>query len=658
MGKEKNVHAVMTGRKTMMSPTRFRQIVRKDYKLSQLLEDYPEHPEQYIRTFMLQVNGKRRKIVTYQSDGFGNDLRKIHRMLAYAVRGIYTSSENSFAYKEDLDALSALGKHLSSGIFLKTDIHAYFDSVEQETMLECLFRQRPTLQKQQAFWTKALATCFYESHLPIGFVSSPILSDLYLNDLDRQFSGMEDVQYTRYADDIIFSTNAEDAEEKLGKVRDDLVAYLAGIHLELNRKKTYIRTLKQEGDAIHLLGLNLVRTAEGHNRITVSDRYIRKVSMELCDLIREKNQIEEWEREERFSQVNGKIGYIRHASSGSAEKLRKMIRIKTGEDVDLTYQSLRNLILPGDACYQNRKTGLPDNYVPDTSYWYIPDSGCIREEVHIPAEAEKRTINALRYYLNNLCTAVKTGISDIRINNALLAIGEDTKELKTAQDIQDFKEHVFRLRKSREAITYSAEYSYDNGKALWVFGKKRADSDSHLPAFTVPNLPAKGFIYDKGRNTWNIFNAVGGNVERQRNQEDPTALKDGTIPAIPEWRGEFRMELRWPRATGEQPEKQIRELCSSITGIPGIKEELVDFPGKHVICTSEKRMTGTALQTLVNLLQELDKVVCEVNGRNKMQGWFVPASCYDSNENTVFMKLTLSCRVTSRMEIRLFRFDQ
>ena len=67
-------------------------------------------------------------------------------------------------------------------------------------------------------------------------------------------------------------------------------------------------TLKQEGDAIHLLGLNLVKTSGKDNRITVSDRYIRKTCMELCELIQEKDQIEKWEREERFCQVTGRIG--------------------------------------------------------------------------------------------------------------------------------------------------------------------------------------------------------------------------------------------------------------------------------------------------------------------------------------------------------------
>ena len=108
------VPSVMSTRKTKMSLAEFRRILQNNHQLMQLLDDYPKHPEQYVRSFMLRINGKHRKITTYQSDGFGRDLREIHQMLAYAVRGIYTSSVSSYAYKENVGVLTALEKHLSS----------------------------------------------------------------------------------------------------------------------------------------------------------------------------------------------------------------------------------------------------------------------------------------------------------------------------------------------------------------------------------------------------------------------------------------------------------------------------------------------------------------------------------------------------------------
>ena len=659
MPNNRRVPSVMRTKWRGTSLTFFRLVLRSNHKLAQLLTDYPKHPELYVRTFMLQINGKHRKIVTYQNDNFGKDLREVHRMLAYVVRSSYTSSPSSYAYKEDLSVLNALEKHLGSSVFLKTDIHAYFDSIDFDTLLEYLFQKRPSLRRQKAFITQVLTTCFYEGHLPIGFISSPILSDLYLNNLDQQFSNIKGIQYTRYADDIIFSSKADNATEKLKIIQEKLSACLAEIHLELNKKKTYIRTLKQEGDAIHLLGLNLVKTSEKNNRITVSDRYIRKTCMELCELIREKDQIEKWELDERFCQVTGKIGYIQHASTGSAEKLKKMIRIKTGQEIELTYQSLARV------CLNSRKY-IPDiENTPHTEEefngfhsWLIPYRGRVHETVHLPAESSKRTIAALRYYLNGLCLAVESGISDIKIQHATLSIGEDIKETKGPQEIAAFREHVFKLHKSREEINYSAEYHYHNEKPVppksgsW----NSIVPEKHLPIFTLTRIPAYGFIYDKEKNSWILIGQDKKTGKTAYNHQAMTPLENETLPDYSDWQGLFRMELRWPRATEAQLEEQIKDLCISLTKVPGIVAEEIDFAGRHFVCASEKHMTGAALQKLIDLLKEINVPVSQANGRNKMNGWFVPE---DDPEPIAepFYYLSFYCRVTGQMEISYFSYE-
>ena len=641
-----------------MSLTQFQRILRENHQLTQLLEDYPEHPEQYIRSFMLRINGKQRKIITYQSDDFGNGLRQIHQMLAYAVRGIYVSSVNSYAYKEDVSVLSALEKHLSSKVFLKTDIHAYFDSIDFDAMLNFLFQKRPTMQKQKTFWSKVLATCFHEGHLPIGFVSSPILSDLYLNDLDQQFSGIKGIQYTRYADDIIFSSNANDAKEKLREVQGNLTSALASLHLEPNKKKTYIRTLKQEGDAIHLLGLNLVRTSDANNRITVSDWYIRQTSLEFSELLQEKDQIEERERQERFCQIAGKIGYIRHASSGSAEKLKKMIQIKTGIDTDLTYKSLVKLCLSVSFLSGNAKPDLPKKEHPHQSIQNIPVSGRIREEVHIPAESDPRIVAALRYYLYHLCLDIESETSGILLSKAVLRIGENINEIKGSQVIPSFMEHLLRLRKSRDEIHYAAEYRYQDGTSQTTRqSTKTRKPKKHMPIYTMPRIPAHGFIYDDENNNYSTF----GSMKRTRvDLNDPKAvthLVHKLIPLQNHWQGLFRMELRWPKSTDAQTEEQIQKFCLALTKIPGIHEEETDFPGRHFVCVSEKQMTNQALQKLICQLIEMDKVICELNGRSKIHSLFKPASPFEPTEINDFWCIEINQRVTSNLEITYQSFD-
>jgi len=55
--------------------------------------------------------------------------------------------------------------------------------------------------------------------------------------------------------------------------------------LSLNNKKIYCRIIDKPGDAIHVLGLNLVNSAPAPNRITVSAKYIRETSKEICEYL-------------------------------------------------------------------------------------------------------------------------------------------------------------------------------------------------------------------------------------------------------------------------------------------------------------------------------------------------------------------------------------
>ena len=653
MTENKKVRPVMATRKSMMSVSRFRQTIRDNHEFQLLLEDYPKHPEFYIRTFMLQINGKRRKIVTYQRNEFGDALREIHHMLAYAVRGSYTSHENSFAYKEKTGILSVLEKHLSSTVFLKTDIHAYFDSIELEKMLECLFRKRPTLEKQRKFWGKALAVCFYEGRLPIGFVSSPILSDLYLNDMDAKFSAKRGIRYTRYADDIIFSANIKNAEDKFRKIQEELKDYLAPLHLELNKKKTYIRVLKQEGDAIHLLGLNLVRTAKGNNRITVSDSYIRNTSKEFCELLQEKDQLEDQELRERFSQVCGKIGFIRHASAQSTEKLRKMIRIKTGTDTDLGQESLTELLLSG-------KTHLLcDIWEPKEEQtlkkWLrldIPDAGHVWEKTNIPENGEIRSISALRYYLNNFCLDIESGNWDLRIIKISLTIGEDTAEIMTREDIPAFRDHVFRLRKTKEKIDYSAEYHYRRNS-----GKNGKPEQYHQPAFLHTRIPGIGAIWDEEKNKWGLIYPFRESINILDDKKEQERLENETISAFSEWQGYLSLEMRWPQNAGKEQHEKIRKICSGIARISGINIVEEDYDKRYFHCTGEERLSPDALRELVHQLAELNKARWEAAGRLKMNGQYATVCVPEDGKPWSHCSIRLTGRPTMDMIIESSKIE-
>ena len=376
-----------------------------------LIDEYIAHPEEFVRTFTVVINGKRRSMVTYQPNENGAKLRNLQRMFVCVLRGLHKQSEHSYAYKENSSAKACLDRHMTNDHFLKTDIHAYFDSISFELLREKVLalilgtrRKRDYLLKEKeaasesgvrrehAYWTKILSACFYDGKMPIGFVSSPMLSDIFLKDVDERFGGMEGISYTRYADDFIISAAGDSAQDRLQIVLDELTDEIAARNLELNKKKTYFRHLRQEGDAIHVLGLNLVRTAENTNRITVSDRFIRETSMELCRLIQEKNQLNDWEARKRFCAVMGKVGYITYASEKSARKLQKMLQVKTGREIMLDYKSLQQACMNNPAAnIEYQRIQYVNAWAKATHYNPLPNEGLVWERASVRAATERES---------------------------------------------------------------------------------------------------------------------------------------------------------------------------------------------------------------------------------------------------------------------------
>lgn len=315
------------------------------YRYPELVSEYLKDPDRFVAVARIKINGKFRKIVQYRKNADGKRLRSYHETLARYLGEIFTSDPHSFAYKKGLSTLKCVSKHLGNNVILKTDIHAFFDSVTCEAFYS-LFQKLPRRPKKTCLgYEDAVRACFYENSLPIGFVSSPIISDIYLNGFDRAVAASSSAcTYTRYADDIIVSAKGENAEELLLSVKKKIEQELTERQLCVNTKKTYIRYLNIPGDAIHLLGLNLVRRENEQYDITVSDAFLRKASIDFCDYLREKNQMDAEERDAAFSSVFGKISYVTANSARSSRKLRKMLSVKLGKDIpSLTREALIDL---------------------------------------------------------------------------------------------------------------------------------------------------------------------------------------------------------------------------------------------------------------------------------------------------------------------------
>ncbi len=611
-------------------------------ELAFVLKEYPEDPSQFVALFKTTVNGKIRQIVTYQSNEKGLALRQLHRMFAMMLQTVFFSASNSYAYKKRFSVNKCLENHLKSSTFLKTDIHAYFDSIPYDRLLERFLVLRPSLKNNPRLWKQILACCFYEGRLPIGFVSSPVLSDLYLHNLDKLFADKKMIHYTRYADDIIVSASGKTAEDRLQKTLDIIRTETGKLGLELNKRKTYIRTLRQKGDAIHLLGLNVVRSAKCMNRITVSQKYLVQTSKDFASLLEYASSLEPWELRREYARVAGRIAYVRSASAESAEKLKKMIRIKTGISTDLTSQSLASLFPDAPALLREYGAQKAIDYCENKKpQRYMPWNGRVWEKVIIRADQDQER-GTLNYYLNAICREFEAGEPcRLAVSRMALKVGDDVYDFAASKDTVAFREIIRKIQDDGSEVIYSADYVYNNslhprkpGKEKQVKdGNGRITRGGYRPFLMYSHMPGSCTVYDLDKHNWFFTRENEDGLLRH----DQKLLEKSDISILDTqsvWEGSLSFTLRWPLHMEETLQSQIDTLVPELKKL--LKDNIKQTEQRRTLTGSLQFTMDTApLTDIVSHLQDLSSLIKQANGEVFINGWCIPHGFLQTTQETL-----------------------
>ena len=135
-------------------------------------------------------------------------IKDIQRRLASALASSYLPTVNVHGFTRTRSPLSNAKHHQRKAWVLKVDIEDFFPSIK-------FGRVRGLFMAYPFGYTAEVATvlaqiCCYRQELPQGAPTSPIISNLICRRLDSQLARLarsERCHYTRYADDLCFSTN-------------------------------------------------------------------------------------------------------------------------------------------------------------------------------------------------------------------------------------------------------------------------------------------------------------------------------------------------------------------------------------------------------------------------------------------------------------------
>ena len=177
----------------------------------------------------------------------------------------------SFGYRPKRTAHEAVARVARAIVEEKTriidlDLRAYFDNVQHSLLLEKVARR--VQDDAVMHLLKMMLKATGKKGVPQGGVISPLLSNLYLNEVDQMLEKAVQttrrgkstkVQYARFADDMVILIDAERQSDWLVKaVNKRLREEFAKLRVEINEDKSRLVDLKK-GESFTFLGFEYRR---------------------------------------------------------------------------------------------------------------------------------------------------------------------------------------------------------------------------------------------------------------------------------------------------------------------------------------------------------------------------------------------------------------
>ena len=168
------------------------------------------------------------------------------------------------------------------------DLKAYFDSVRHDVLLAKVAAR--VNDDDVMHLLRLILKSTGKRGVPQGGVISPVLSNLYLNELDRMLEkAMEttrrgpctQIEYARYADDMVILIDSHPRSEWLLRaVNKRLREELAKLRVEINEEKSRVVDLRK-GESFAFLGFEyrLLPGTNGKRRVQVTPRQKKRVAL-------------------------------------------------------------------------------------------------------------------------------------------------------------------------------------------------------------------------------------------------------------------------------------------------------------------------------------------------------------------------------------------
>lgn len=209
------------------------------------------------------------------------DLKRLQKRLNYFLQGYYLCScpneVHGFVIQpyylgKTCNILENAKPHVKKKYVLNIDLKDFFPSISAKRVKELFLSEIFNFNEEIATALTLLTT--FKGKLPIGAPTSPVLSNYICLALDKdllEFSTVHELTYTRYADDLTFSSNYLITSDHIL----DIINIIKNQNFSINEKKLRLQTSNQKQS---VTGLTV------NDKVNVDRKLLKKVRAMLHDL--------------------------------------------------------------------------------------------------------------------------------------------------------------------------------------------------------------------------------------------------------------------------------------------------------------------------------------------------------------------------------------
>lgn len=207
-----------------------------------------------------------------------NELLVLQLKLKQLLEQSFNPHHKAYGFIKNRDFITNASQHVGKKFVLNLDLENFFETISfgrVRQMFIGYFKLNPKVAT-----TLANICCHHKGFLPQGAPTSPILSNIIMKTLDKQFTKLAKsctlTYYTRYADDITFSSNNNELPNQLATLNADNTIDLSNTVINLinkngfkvNCKKVRLQSSKEHQQ---VTGITV------NKKVNINRRYIKNI---------------------------------------------------------------------------------------------------------------------------------------------------------------------------------------------------------------------------------------------------------------------------------------------------------------------------------------------------------------------------------------------